>query len=75
MGSLGENLPKALVPLAGKPILEHQLDLAHRYGFEEIILLTGHLGDLIKSHLRMTATAAWTSVSIASRPRWARQAH
>ncbi len=50
MGSLGENLPKALVPLAGKPILEHQLDLAHRYGFEEIILLTGHLGDLIKSH-------------------------
>jgi D,D-heptose 1,7-bisphosphate phosphatase len=50
MGSLGENIPKALVPLAGKPLLEHQLDLAHRYGFEEIILLTGHLGECIESH-------------------------
>ncbi len=50
MGSLGENVPKALVPLAGKPLLEHQLDLACRYGFEEIILLTGHLGELIESH-------------------------
>jgi D,D-heptose 1,7-bisphosphate phosphatase len=50
MGSLGENIPKALVPLAGKPLLEHQLDLAHRYGFEEIILLTGHLGECIEAH-------------------------
>jgi mannose-1-phosphate guanylyltransferase/phosphomannomutase len=50
MGSVGENIPKALVPLARKPILEHQLDLAQRYGFEEIILLTGHLGELIESH-------------------------
>ncbi len=50
MGSLGESIPKALVPLAGKPLLEHQLDLAHRYGFEEIILLTGHLGECIEAH-------------------------
>jgi D,D-heptose 1,7-bisphosphate phosphatase len=50
MGSLGENVPKALVPLAGKPLLEHQLDLACQYGFEEIILLTGHLGECIESH-------------------------
>jgi D,D-heptose 1,7-bisphosphate phosphatase len=50
MGSLGENIPKGLVPLAGKPVLEHQLDLAHRYGCEEIILLTGHLGERIESH-------------------------
>ena len=50
MGSLGENIPKALVPLAGKPILEHQLDLAGRYGFEEVVLLTGYLGERIESH-------------------------
>ena len=50
MGSLGENLPKGLVPVAGKPILEHQLDLAHRYAFEEIILLTGYMGEFIESH-------------------------
>ncbi len=50
MGSLGENIPKALVPLAGKPLLEHQLDLACRYGIEEIILLTGHLGECIEAH-------------------------
>ena len=28
MGSLGERGPKGLVPLAGKPVLEHQLDVA-----------------------------------------------
>jgi D,D-heptose 1,7-bisphosphate phosphatase len=50
MGSLGENIPKALVPLAGKPLLEHQLDLAQLYGFEEVILLTGHLGECIEAH-------------------------
>ena len=50
MGSLAENLPKPMLPLAGKPLLEHQIELARRFGIEEAILLTGHRGDVIQEH-------------------------
>lgn len=51
MGPLGDGLPKPLVPLAGKPILEHQIELAQRYGFDDVHLLTGYRGDMIAAHL------------------------
>ena len=35
---------------AGKPILEHQIELARRYGATDIILLTGHLGEAIQAY-------------------------
>jgi D,D-heptose 1,7-bisphosphate phosphatase len=50
MGALTERLPKPMLPLAGKPILEHQVELARRYGAREIILLTGHLGQVIEDY-------------------------
>ena len=52
MGDLALHVPKPMVTLAGKPILEHQFDLARRYGCNEVILLTGHLGEVIESHFR-----------------------
>jgi len=50
LGALTERLPKPMLPLAGKPILEHQIELARRYGAREIILLTGHLGQVIEDY-------------------------
>lgn len=50
MGNLTAAVPKPMVPLAGKPILDHQIELAGRYGLRDIIILTGHLGDVIESH-------------------------
>ena len=50
MGSLTANLPKPMVRLAGKPILEHQVELARRYGFTDIHILTGHLGEAIEDY-------------------------
>jgi mannose-1-phosphate guanylyltransferase / phosphomannomutase len=50
MGALGDRLPKPMLALGGKPLLEHQIELARRFGFTEIILLTGHLGEVIESH-------------------------
>ncbi len=52
MGNLTLQVPKAMLALAGKPILEHQLDLAQRYGCNEVVLLTGHLGEVIRSHFQ-----------------------
>jgi D,D-heptose 1,7-bisphosphate phosphatase len=50
MGPLARDIPKPMVPVAGKPILQHQLELARRYGAHEAILLTGHLGQVIEEH-------------------------
>ncbi|MBD3261559.1 MAG: NTP transferase domain-containing protein [Candidatus Altiarchaeales archaeon] len=37
--------PKALIPVHGKPIIQHQIELLRDYGVEEIILSIGYLGD------------------------------
>jgi D,D-heptose 1,7-bisphosphate phosphatase len=42
MGHLAQDLPKPMVALAGKPIMEYQIELAERYGFKEIYVLTGY---------------------------------
>lgn len=50
MGDLARTIPKPMVRLAGKPILEHQVELARRYGACHILLLTGHLGEVIEDY-------------------------
>lgn len=40
-------LPKALVPIAGKPILQHQIEFLQEYGFTEIYILVHHLSQQI----------------------------
>lgn len=39
--------PKSLIPLAGKPFIDHQLHALHRQGLREIVLCCGHLGEQI----------------------------
>jgi histidinol-phosphate phosphatase family protein len=43
-------LPKAMVPVGGKPILEHQVVLARDHGFTDIRLLTFHGESVIRDH-------------------------
>jgi len=50
MGALTTSVPKSMVRLAGKPLLEHQIALAERYGFTDIHILTGHLGEAIEDY-------------------------
>lgn len=38
-------LPKALVPVAGKPVIERQVELALQHGFDRVLLLLGHAAD------------------------------
>src|SRR5258705_5982146 len=45
------DLPKPLAPIAGKPLLEHQVELARRYGFGDIVVFACYRPDLIRSHL------------------------
>ncbi|MCD6194836.1 nucleotidyltransferase family protein [bacterium] len=44
-------VPKPLLPIKGKPIIEHSILLLRRYGVEEIIISVGYLGEKIKAVL------------------------
>ena len=47
---LTDKLPKSLVPLNGKPIVEYNIDLCKRYGIKNIILSVGHMANQIKDY-------------------------
>lgn len=42
-----DDIPKPMVKVGSKPNLEHQVELARRYGITEVFLLTGHLASHI----------------------------
>ena len=43
-------IPKALVELAGKPFIDHQLALLRRNGVRTAVLCLGHLGEQVRAH-------------------------
>jgi N-acetyl-alpha-D-muramate 1-phosphate uridylyltransferase len=45
---LTEKIPKALVEVAGRPFLDHQLDLLKQNSITEVILCLGYLGEMIE---------------------------
>lgn len=44
------NLPKPMVPILGKPVLEHQIDLCRKHGFLDIALLVHYQYESIESY-------------------------
>lgn len=49
---LTERVPKALLPVGGRPMIEYPLLLLRHYGIEEIIINLHHLGGKTKEHLQ-----------------------
>ncbi len=43
-------IPKAMIPICGRPFLEYQLALLRSHGVTDIVLCIGHLGDVLESH-------------------------
>ena len=43
-------IPKAMIPIGGRPFLEYQLALLKSHGVTDIVLCIGHLGDVLASH-------------------------
>ncbi|MGH9257603.1 MAG: HAD-IIIA family hydrolase [Vicinamibacterales bacterium] len=43
-------LPKAMVPILGAPLLEHQIALCRRHGITRILLLVHHAHEVIRAH-------------------------
>ncbi len=46
-----EEIPKPLVPVAGRPILEWQIEWLKKYGIEEFVLLVGYRKEKIIEHM------------------------
>ena len=47
---LTSNQPKPMVPIVGKPCMEHILELLKRHGFEEVIVTVAFLPQAIRSY-------------------------
>ena len=48
--SVANDIPKPMIPICGKPILEHQLECLKNNGLTNITLVIGHLGSHIKDY-------------------------
>ena len=49
MVTLTKNLPKCLLKIGDRSIIKHQITSLHRYGLDEIVVVTGFCEDKIKS--------------------------
>ncbi len=47
---LTDRMPKPLVPVAGKPMIEYALDKLRAYGIEEVIINVSHLKDQLTAY-------------------------
>ena len=50
IASVRSDVPKPMIPVCGKPILEHQIEVLRRQGVTDIILVIGHLGKVIRQY-------------------------
>lgn len=48
---LTDTLPKPLIEIGGKPLIEHHLESLAEAGFREVVINQGHLGDLLPASI------------------------
>jgi NDP-sugar pyrophosphorylase family protein len=44
-------IPKSLVEVAGRPFIDHQLELLRANGVRRVVLCLGHLGEMVRDHV------------------------
>jgi len=54
MRPLTENIPKALLPINGKPFIDLQLELLSKNGIIRVVLCLGYLGEQIEQYVNST---------------------
>lgn len=69
ISSVNSEVPKPMIPILGKPILEYQLECLRDQGYRDIILVVGHLGRTVQDYFgdgggRSPATGKPFGVSI-----------
>ncbi len=50
IASVRNDIPKPMIPICGKPILQYQIENLCSFGLTDIILVIGYLGDVIENY-------------------------
>lgn len=50
IASVNSEVPKPMIPINGKPILEYQIETLKRQQYTDIILIIGHMGNVISDY-------------------------
>ena len=50
IASVANNVPKPMIKVCGKPILEYQIENLRSCGLTDITLVIGHLGSVIQEY-------------------------
>lgn len=50
LGNITKDIPKSMVEIGGKPLLEHQIELLKSQSIKEITIMVGHLSKVIQDH-------------------------
>jgi NDP-sugar pyrophosphorylase family protein len=58
LGALVGTAPKPMLPVGGRPFLEHLVRCVHRFGFNHFLILAGYLGDVVAQHFRQNGPLA-----------------
>lgn len=50
IAQVNATVPKPMIPIEGKPILEYQIEALKKQGYTDIILIVGHMGNVIQKY-------------------------
>ena len=50
IASVASDIPKPMIPIEGKPVLEHEIECLRDQGFTDLILTVSHLGHIIMDY-------------------------
>ncbi|HIW73923.1 MAG TPA: HAD-IIIA family hydrolase [Firmicutes bacterium] len=50
IAAVHSEIPKPMIPLLGKPVLERQIDALREQGFTDVVLVIGYLGHVIRRY-------------------------
>ena len=50
ISSVASDIPKPMIKIEGKPVLEHELECLRDQGFTDIIITVSHLGNIIMDY-------------------------
>ena len=51
MHPVTQTIPKSMIEVAGRPFIDHQLELLRAENVKSVVLCVGHLGEMIEAHV------------------------
>ena len=63
-----DTIPKAMIEIAGRCIIDHQIEWLAEAGVNDVIVSAGHLSDVLTEHLTSTEQPVRIQVVVEDRP-------